>query len=327
MNAGLPPALIERVAARLEPTAMLVPATVSGSMTCRPRMPWLSPSRCWQLVNSTCTSSRASRPIRWRSWSTGRSSCVIANAALLLLVPAGAGHAASSLDNSFEPLPLMRCSGRSAPTWRRKLPVHPRQAVDREVKHVLGRHAKVETVGAFPRWARADPTADTAGRDLWQVGLVPGPWRGRPPRPVAAKRKGGRGDQPTVRPTARVIDRLEAAEVRAGPVRQELQAFLEQQDAGALADAVKWTREIGEQHPGEPDFRALAPGRAQSVGLQQVKVTPFRKEDGTVDSRSKLRLDENDGQLYCEVRRTTRHRRGAVDDRACQDRRQSRLAC
>ena len=89
--------------------------------------------------------------------------------------------------------------------------------------------------------------------------------------------------------------------MKAGPFQQELKTFLEEQDAGAVADTVRWTREIGAEHAARLTFDKWVLAEAQSSGLQQVTVTPFRKEGGAVDSRCKLRLDENGGQLYCEV--------------------------
>jgi hypothetical protein len=220
---------------------------------------------------------------------------------LLLLVPAGAGHAASSLDNSFEPLPLIEELREVSADLERELAITEIARLVRDVKHALGRTRQVETWARFLGGLVEDPTPDAVGRSLWQVGLVPDHGgdglETRLRRNIDAVAAISRPS----RPTARVIERLGAAGVKDGPFRRKLQAFLEQQDAGALADIVRWTREIGAEHAASLTFDKWILAEAQSAGLQQVVVTPFRKEDGTVDSRSKLRLDENDGQLYCEV--------------------------
>jgi hypothetical protein len=219
---------------------------------------------------------------------------------LLLLVPSGAGHAASSLDNSFEPLPLMTLLKEISAVLEKELAGTPAGPLVREVRQVLGRARKVEPWARFLGAVSADGTVATAGRELWQVGLVPdldeAGIQGRLRRNAKAVAAISR---PT-RPTARVIDRLLAADIKADPVRQRLQSFLERREAGELADALRWTRDIGDHHPGALTFERWPLIESQDAGLTQVKVTPFRKEDGTLDQRCKLRLD-SDGQLYCDV--------------------------
>jgi DNA phosphorothioation-dependent restriction protein DptH len=220
---------------------------------------------------------------------------------LLLLVPSGTGHAASSLDNSFEPLPLMDLLKEISSGVEKELSGSPAGPVVREVRHVLGRTRKVETWARFLSAVAAAETLAAAGRELWQVGLVPdldedgllGRLR-RNAKAVAAISR-------PQRPTARVIDRLLAADIKADPVRQRLQSFLEGQEAGALADALRWTHDIAERYPGELTFERWPLTESQDAGLTEVKVAPFRKEDGALDTRCKLRLDAEDGQLYCDV--------------------------
>lgn len=219
---------------------------------------------------------------------------------LLLLVPAGAGHAASSLDNSFEPLPLIEELRTVSAEIEKELAGTEINRLVADVKHALGRTRQVETWARFLGRLIADPTPDMVGRTLWQVGLVPdhgGEGIGaRLRRNVSAVAAISRPS----RPTARVIERLGTAGVRDGLYRQQLRTFLEQQDSGALADTVGWTREIGAEHVGLT-FDKWPLIEFQGTELEEVKVTPFRKEDGTVDTRSKLQLDPDDGQLYCEV--------------------------
>jgi DNA phosphorothioation-dependent restriction protein DptH len=227
---------------------------------------------------------------------------------LLLLVPAGAGHAASSLDNSFEPLPLIEELREVAAELEREVAATEIGRLVADVKRALGRTRQVETWARFLGKLADSPTPEALGRNLWQVGLIPdhgdddlGARLRRNVSVIAAISRPSR-------PTARVIERLRAAGVKDGQFSRELQAFLEQQDAGVLADTVRWTREIGVEHQ-NLTFENWVLAETQNAGLRQVKVMPFRKEDGTVDSRSKLHLDENDGQLYCEV---TEDKPGAI---------------
>ena len=219
---------------------------------------------------------------------------------LLLLVPAGAGHAASSLDNSFEPLPLITLLKEVSTTLEKELSVTPVATLVSEVKHVLGRSRRVEPWALFLGAVAADPAIGAAGRQLWQVGLVPDLGEDGIEMRLRRNAKAVAAISRPTRPTARVIDRLAEADVRSSPFRQDLQAFLEQQEAGVLADAARWTQRIGEQSPRVLTFENWPLVESVDADLVQVKVTPFRKDDGTVDPRCKLRLGEDD-QLYCDV--------------------------
>jgi hypothetical protein len=219
---------------------------------------------------------------------------------LLLLVPAGAGHAASSLDNSFEPLPLITLLKEVSTALEKELSVTPVVTLVNEVKHVLGRTRRVEPWALFLGAVAADPAIGTAGRRLWQVGLVPDLGEDGIETRLRRNAKAVAAISRPTRPTARVIDRLAEADVRSSPFRQDLQVFLEQQEAGVLADAARWTQRIGEQSPRVLTFENWPLVESVDADLVQVKVTPFRKDDGTVDPRCKLRLGEDD-QLYCDV--------------------------
>ena len=219
---------------------------------------------------------------------------------LLLLVPTGAGHAASSLDNSFEPLPLIALLKEVSTALEKELSATPVATLVSEVKHVLGRTRRVEPWARFLGAVAADPALGTAGRQLWQVGLVPDLGEEGVETRLRRNAKAVAAISRPTRPTARVIDRLAEADVRNSPFRQDLQAFLEQQEAGVLADAANWTQRIGDQHPGVLTFENWPLVEFVDADLVQVKVAPFRKDDGTVDPRCKLRLGEDD-QLYCDV--------------------------
>lgn len=219
---------------------------------------------------------------------------------LLLLVPSGAGHAASSLDNSFEPLPLLTLLKEISAVLEKELSPTPVGSLVRELRQVLGRARKVEPWARFLGLISADPTVAAVGSGLWQVGLVPDLDEEGIQARLRRNLKAVAAISRPTRPAARVIDRLVAADITAGPVRQELQSFLERREAGELADALKWTREIGDRHRGTLTFERWPLVESQNAGLTRVKVTPFRKDDGTFDQRCKLRLGEDD-QLYCDV--------------------------
>src|SRR6185437_1847877 len=201
----------------------------------------------------------------------------------------------------FEPLPLMALLKEISTALEKELSGTPAGPVVSEVRQVLGRTRKVEPWARFLGAVSADPAVATVGRELWQVGLVPdldeAGIQGRLRRNAKAVAAISR----PARPTARVIDRLLAADIKADPVRQELQLFLERREAGELADALRWSRDIGDHHPGTLTFERWPLTESHDAGLTEVKIAPFRKEDGTLDQRCKLRLDAEDGQLYCDV--------------------------
>ena len=187
---------------------------------------------------------------------------------LLLLVPSGTGHAASSLDNSFEPLPLMTLLREISAGLEKELSGTPAGPVVREVRQVLGRTRKVETWARFlGAVAAADPAAATAGRELWQVGLVPdldeeGLLGGCAGTRRRSRRSAARRGPPHASSTASWPRTSRPA--RCG---SELQSFLERREAGALADALRWTHDIAEQYPGELTFERWPLTESQDAGL------------------------------------------------------------
>lgn len=219
---------------------------------------------------------------------------------LLLLVPAGAGHAASSLDNSFEPLPLIGLLRQATAMLEKRLVETEVATSVAEAKQVLGRTRQVEPWARFLGAVMANPTMPTFGRQLWQVGLIPDLGADGLETRLRHNAKAVAALARAARPTARVTDRLVAAEVKDGVVRQKLLSFFEQQDAGMLADPVSWTRELGERHAGELTFELWPLAESQQATLVDITVTPFRRDNGSIDPQCKLRLGD-DGQLYCDV--------------------------
>lgn len=221
------------------------------------------------------------------------------NRPLLLLVPAGAGHAASSLDNSFEPVPLITLLSGVSKALESDLSASPVATLVSTVKRVLGRTLRVEPWARFLGAVSRDPRPGTVGRQLWQVGLVPDLDEDGIEMRLRRNAKAIAAITRPARPTARVIDRLIDAEVKTSSFRQSLLGFLEQQEAGVLADPVRWTHEIGERHSGELTFEKWPLVGTHDVGLTQVKVVPFLRDNGTVDPQCKLVLE--DVLLYCDV--------------------------
>ncbi|MGC5032466.1 helicase HerA domain-containing protein [Micromonospora sp. DT229] len=221
-------------------------------------------------------------------------------APLLLLVPAGTSHAASSLDNSFEPVPLIELLKKATAALEKQLASTAVASTVTEVRRVLGRARRVEPWARFLAAVVADPSIGTVGRELWRVGLIPDLGKQGIERRLRHNAKAVSMLARPLRPTARVADRLVAAEVKEGDVRESLLSFFERQDAGELSDPISWTRQLGDHHAGTLTFDQWPLTETQQTALSDIAVTPFRRENGSLDPQCKLRVGEG-GRLYCEV--------------------------
>ena len=219
---------------------------------------------------------------------------------LLLLIPAKAGLSASSLDNSFEPLPLVYMLDAVSEGIEKELAPTPVGSLVATLRWVLGRARKAEPWARYLSTLCTDPELRTAGRELWQIGLVPDLGEDDVQSRLRRNCKAVTAIARPSRPTARVIDRLLAADVAGGQVRQGLQVFLEQQAAGGLADPARWSKAIGDQHPGELTFERWPPASVPSADLARIKVASFLRPNGKLDPQCKLKPEE-DGLPFCEV--------------------------
>ena len=52
-----------------------------------------------------------------------------------------------------------------------------------------------------------------------------------------------------------------------------------------LADAARWTQRIADQYAGVLTFEKWPLVESMDADLVQIKVAPFRKDDGTIDPR------------------------------------------
>ncbi|MFC7432021.1 MULTISPECIES: ATP-binding protein [unclassified Agrococcus] len=218
------------------------------------------------------------------------------SAPLLLLVPAGEGHAASSLDNSFERTPMVQLLDAAARRMHRTVKdpdVAAGLGILRRANVAAGREAWAEFLAAVA----AVPTLAGLGANLWRIGLVPDvgedvldrlAWNAHAVANIA---------RPT-RPAASIDERLNAAGVQEGSWRFPLRQFLEAQREG-LVDPTVWARELV-QHSSELSFERWVRVEQVEGELQQLVVDPFQKADGSVEKRAKLSIG-GDGQLVLRV--------------------------
>lgn len=213
--------------------------------------------------------------------------------ALLLLVPAGEGHAASSLDNSFERLAAVDLFGRAE---RRVLDAIPEEAL----RSLAARHA-TRLGGRKEAWLGllaelvVVPTLASFGRNLWRVDLIPDAGEDVESRLERNRRAVDAISRPS-RPAASIDERLTQAGLEEGAWRGPLRQFLDQLGA-RLASPSLWAEELIER---ELTFDRWKLADAVHHDLSALGVEPFLKPDGSLDTASKLRLGV-DGQLLLEV--------------------------
>ncbi|MEZ0447372.1 ATP-binding protein [Cellulomonas sp. ICMP 17802] len=215
--------------------------------------------------------------------------------ALLLFVPAGEGHAASSLDNSFNRLPMSSVY----PGVERLL---LDQLQPSSLKDTLTRVRRMLSRNGLESWTQliaelcADPSELTLGRNLWRIGLVPDLAPGLEGRLERNRVAANELSRPS-RPSSTIDDRLTRAGVEEGIWRGRLRRHLEHQGP-LLANPRAWTRGLAETEGLSFDRWPLADSAGQE--LTAVEVVPFSKPDGSVDPASKLAMG-GDGQLVLRV--------------------------
>lgn len=216
---------------------------------------------------------------------------------LVLFVPSTEGHAASSLDNSFERLSYVELNREAAGVLRKQLESSLLDESLRILWRLIKAWVSVEDWVDFLATVSLDPTDATFGRELWRVGLVPdlGP---NPESRLEANARAARAITRPSRTVATVSDRLVAAGVRDDPMRNQLEIALG--GLGALSRGSVWTRALLSLGPDKLTFERWPLVESVSSDLSEVVLVPFLAEDGKPDKSSKLGVGSH-GQLICEV--------------------------
>ena len=157
-----------------------------------------------------------------------------------------------------------------------------------------------------------EPTLDRCGSELWRLGLVPDhgfdDLSGRLLANISAVKAISSPRKPSS-----VDERLNSAGVQSGATRMGIKKFL---SSVLLENSYSWCREIAERHIESLSFEKWVLAEASVSEIAKLNVASFRKRDGHVTPRSKLKelvgdelLDDTErssGQmannpLYCEV--------------------------
>lgn len=214
--------------------------------------------------------------------------------ALLLLVPAGEGHAASSLDNSFERLQTIRLYASAEPAVRDQIPEEAlRNLVSRQASR-LGRQK--ESWIEFLSELVVDPTSDAFGRNLWRLGLIPDLGGEDVETRLDLNRRAVQAISQPSRASASIDERLTQAGLEEGAWRAPLRQYLDQLGA-QLATPGMWAAALIDRGLSFDRWRLAD---AVHHDLTALEIDPFIKSDGTLDKTSKLKLGSDD-QLILEV--------------------------
>lgn len=218
---------------------------------------------------------------------------------LVLMVPVGAGAAASSLDNSFERQDVVGLLRTASDTLVDELPGGDEIRIGVEkVAGVLGRNRPAEAWARYVATVTAEPTWRTVGASLPLVGLIPDLGGPDLVDRLARNSECIKAISRPARAVSSVSDRLNNARLKDGPVRIGLAAFL----SGSyrdLSNPAEWTAELTAE-PGL-DFSRWPLTEPETVAVDQVRVDPFLRENGAVVKSSRLKQDNLGDLPYTEA--------------------------
>jgi DNA phosphorothioation-dependent restriction protein DptH len=216
--------------------------------------------------------------------------------ACLLLVPAGEGHAASSLDNSFERIPMLDLFARADLSLVSELTDDSMVEAVRRLRRSVARTDR-EAWAEFMAAVVASPTEQAFGENLWRIGLIPD-FGSDPMSRLGLNVAAAHAISRPSRPAATIDDRLSAANMKVGAWRVPLRDFLDQRGS-RLSNARLWAHAIATTHR-HLSFEHWPPADRPENALEKLEVDPFTNPDGTLVKASKLDLGD-DGQLILKV--------------------------
>ncbi len=211
---------------------------------------------------------------------------------LALLVPAGVMDvASSSLTNSFASFELQSFWREVAKDLLTGLPEELQAMVRRILATLRGVMApRIEQQADYLAAVSADPTARRAGEEMWRVGLIPD-LGGE--ACVDRLERNLRCVRELVRPArahTSAAERLGACDLRDGPVKRELLAYLRDK---CLRDARSWLKAVSEEPYRERmSFETWTFVQSQESNLEQIDVVPLLDDAGKVRPNTGFRQSE-----------------------------------
>ncbi|MGH8542623.1 MAG: helicase HerA domain-containing protein [Gammaproteobacteria bacterium] len=213
---------------------------------------------------------------------------------LCLFIPAGLVDAtASSLANSFAVFDLEAWFRRVSKNLLTRLPEEVRGTILQVRAQLRG-----ATTVSDEQWADylgavlEAPSLESAGRELWRVGLIPDVGgEGLAERLADNRRCAIELVRPTRAQTS-AAERIDAVALRGGAVRDELLAYL---SGERLRDARTWLQKlVNEPYKGRISFERWSLSQEAS-DLEEIELEPLLDPKGKVQSYSKLQQPGGDG--------------------------------
>ncbi|GAA1276096.1 hypothetical protein GCM10009609_43870 [Pseudonocardia aurantiaca] len=221
--------------------------------------------------------------------------------ALVLVVPVGAGAAASSLDNSFARTDIAELLARAGEDLVAALEDPDLASAVRRLARELGRSRPVEAWARYVATVVADPGWDTVGGSLWMVGLVPDLGGPQLVERLARNARCVRAISRPSRAVASVADRLTAAELQEGKSRDVIARYLADPEID-LSDAPAWASGLGAPpHAGTLTFEHWPLVARCPVEVTSLRIDPFLKEDGTLRAGNRLKQGAAGELPYAEA--------------------------
>jgi len=210
---------------------------------------------------------------------------------LLLFVPVGQGHAASSLDNSFARESFASVLERAAKNLEVALDKTEISKSVKTVKKLVKSRVSTDQWAEFLSTLVKSPTSINFGRELWQIGLVPDLGENPIERLESNSLAVAALSRPR-RPTASVLDRIVSASVREGAKRTELHLFFERQ--ADLTQSRNWSKRILDEDLQSLTFEKWPLVASATSHIESLSIVPFVKDNDEVDPASKLKKGAND---------------------------------
>lgn len=207
---------------------------------------------------------------------------------LCLIVPAGAAESAtSSLGNSFAVFDLQRSLRNLRGDLLRQLPIDVREPARQALALLRGRaQPSPEQVADYLGAVLASPTVESAGAELWRIGLIPDVGGDQLEERLARNYDSVNRLIRPARAQSSVEDRVRSLGLRPGSVLDALVAYL----AGRrLREPGSWLPQLADEpYRGQLTFERWAFAAHTTSDLEEVHLTPFLDRTGTVETWSKL---------------------------------------
>ncbi len=211
---------------------------------------------------------------------------------LALIVPAGIMDvAASSLTNSFASFDLQDFWRETAKDLLSGLPENLQSLVRRVLTTMRGVMVPhIEQQADYLAAVASSPTPETAGAEMWRVGLIPDLGGETCVDRLERNLKCVRELVRPARSHTSAAERIGACDLRDGPVKTELLTYLGRK---CLRDSRAWLEPLAhDPHRGRITFETWTFVQGQESNLERIEVSPLLDDEGQVRPNTGFRQSE-----------------------------------